>query len=202
MCHPTTGDLLRGRAYRVLPGLCVRGGLRARRDVFDLYRRVQGGGQGCRAADDSQAFARSARTMGTHPQGLIREEFRPSEQQQGAGRVESRRSAQSAPPEFPCRTKNLMPFVTPFPVSAGQYRAMPLRPRDAGLPSLQAVAEPCSAHRACSPFEPDFRRELQSVADDEHTSTGTNCTNAYEEITQTSVIVLVTSSGNVTVRAN
>jgi hypothetical protein len=98
--------------------------------------------------------------------------------------------------------KNVMPNVPSFPVSVGQYPAMPRRHRSSGLSTLQATAQRCSAHCDRSPFEPDLRRDLQSIAGDERTSTGSNCTNANEEIAQTSVIVLVTSSGNVTVRAN
>ncbi len=185
MCDPTTGDLLRGRADRVLPGLRVWRGLRPGGHVHNLSRRVQGSGSGCSLAHRTQASAADAGTLRTYRGSLDGQDFSVFEQQEDVDRVESKRSPQIVTPESLPRTENAMTNRISLPSS-----------------SLQVIAERRSPRRDPSAFESDFRRELQHIAGGEHISTGTNPTHAPEGLPRTSVIVLVTSSGNVTVRAN
>lgn len=205
MCHPTTGDLLRGRADRLLPGVRVRRGLRSGRHVLDLYGRVQGSRTGCMPACSTRAAEAGTDPRCTRPEALISAEFSTPQQQQPAPRVVTSELAHPVQPESVRRIENVMPEMsTLVGFCEGLDRVSPAsrqRATPVALPSPIVVAAQ-TLRCNTSTFDQVSRRTLRTMADGEPISTGTTVAPSPEGLSKTSVIVLVTTSGNVTACAN
>lgn len=222
MCHPTIGDLLLRSRDRVLPGTCLRPGMRPGRDVFDLHGRVPGGGPGCRIAGHAGALAPPQEEVDRSSQELISVQIAGAQQHSGAPRVELNERMRSLFREAQRRTECMMTKGTSSPVlhrdlsQRARVRAAVRARRElhpAGLSAARRRRQPqmtftfrvagLDAPRSYGPlFSQNSRRTSQNNAGGEQISNGVDRCYAEKAVTRASVIVLVTTKGNATVRAN
>lgn len=222
MCHPTVGDLLHGRADRVFSGVRVRRRMRAGSDVLDLYRRLPGSCARRPAGPSAGSLAESA---SSDDKAVILDEMNRDSDAIGqhcdSNGVGWKKPAHPSAQSHSSRGQNVM--RTRFTLSVSpparrllargvnrvplQMRSSPPRPNlptSATLPTTRSAnavaAEP--AQHSTSIQSPSFRRALQMTAGGDTLPTGTYPASTHGSPTEASVIVLVTSSGNVTVRAN
>jgi len=215
MCHPKTGDLLLSRGRRVLSGLCLRRGMCSGRDVLHLHGRVPS--RGSRRLFTGAPGAAPARKIPGQPgaEALNTAHFAYTEQHPGTNGVGLKKLARSPEQESYSRTEDVMAqeLTSPFvrtggsPASGTSTRVLPSRFREpmAGTESAALapeIADGALSRRNKQCFTPRFRRTLRKNATGGQISTGTSLRIAKREVPRTSVIVLVTPSGNVTVRAN
>ncbi len=214
MCHPTTSDVLFRSGDRVLSGLCLRGGMRAGGDVFDLYGRVPGSRTRRESTRCSGALAQSACQTGNLTETLIFEPRTKFQQQNGPCRV-GVRGATAAHSGKVCRESECaMTEGTDFPVrhsatarAGGSIRVRPcsagaisraqgkcpLLPSDSGF----RVDDPDAPSSHGPKFNQSFRRISQKSAVGGEILTSGNHTETGRQVAGTSRIVLVTSAGNV-----
>jgi hypothetical protein len=215
MCHPKSGDLPSRRTSRTFSWVCVRGGMRAGSHVLDLSRRVPSRRPGHDAAHSTGAPAKAAsfpRSSQVVPAEFVTE----TEQQIGAARVQAGRAVNHQPANSNRRAGCSMSQAPITAMSRSICRQSALwSKRAAALPSVEARPEIVSAKSLvrtyaalpdwaapANAFSASFRRCLRNSADGDQISTGLRRTLPTVGEYRTSVIVLVTSDGNVTVRAN
>ena len=211
MCHPTTGDLLHSRADRILPRVRIRCGLRAGSDVLDLHGRIQSSRAGRLPAPASGTSGEATGSASeANAEVVIPEQHAVAEQHCGPVGVESskpaRRVSQATTPRGKKMTQPGSSLTVPVTsvLSSAPCAFKDLLPAEAdlSLTRFDRLAAVGVSRRNRSIASPSFRCELQKIAGGEQIPTGVNRTVPARSLTQASVIVWVTSSGNVTVRAN
>jgi hypothetical protein len=222
MCHPKTGDLLLSRADRILSGIRFRSRMCAGGDVLHLYGRLQGCRAGCGSADSTRSLSAGPIAVAIAQQGVTRRKLHPVQQHQlsigvdlkkpsitvPAGTVFGMESVMAEPSLLPAATE-ARPHVSRAPEAPcapmSSRRELCSADADPALPLPQVSETDAAAESALcsgSMFSTKIRRVSRKIAGGEQIPTGTNCTKTQEGGPKVSVIVLVTSSGNVTVRAN
>lgn len=215
MCHPKQGDLLPRRGNRVFSRICVWSGMRAGGDVLDLSGRVPGGRPGHHAARRAGAFAKGASDRYGAQVAALKRVTNP-EQQIVPARVQPEMAAVHSAANSDRRAGCSMEKA---PTSSLQGSVRRQNTRTAVVTSALYASEvspvvfsltslvPSPASTLCvaggkNKFTESFRRCLRKSADGDQISTGVSRALPTQGVHQTSVIVLVTPEGNVTVRAN
>ncbi len=224
MCHPIVSDLSRGRNDRILSGLRLRRGMRPGGDVFHLHGRVPGSGAGRRAA--GSAGTASAGTIPPPFRGerLIFALSSASKQQDQRLWVGSQECVCAVQPED--YSTKLVPFSERFVASfrhPGERRedgnsvsegrcpkpkefasnlVCALRQVSVATPVTEAFVRPGAAideFRGKQWNRPArFCRTAQRTAAVGQIATGASRTNTKKSRSRASVIVSVTTLGNVT----
>jgi hypothetical protein len=215
MCHPKQGDLLPRRGNRVFSRICVWSGMRASGNVLDLSGRVPGGRPGHHAARRAGAFAQGASDRYSS-QVAAAARVTNREQQIAPARVQPEMAAVLSAANSDRRTGCSMEKAPTSSLQGSVRRqktgtavvtsvlcASGFSPSVSSLTSL--VPSPASTPGVAggkNKFTESFRRCLRNSADGDQISTGVSRALPTQGVHQTSVIVLVTPEGNVTVRAN
>ncbi len=218
MCHPTAGELSGGRADRLLSGLRFRRRMRLGGHVLHLYRWVSARGARRRSPDPATAIAR--RPGEACASFLLNATSKMVEQQMRRIGVELSKCTTTGRQRTIWQLENPVQHAS-FPDGTGPFRS-PMIPQlhttraehgsrhrgPAATRGFGAVRSSRIApwrHAGCGPgaaraflHSPSFRRFPQITVDGGVISAGANRTKTRGTEHQTSVIVSVTASGNVT----
>lgn len=222
MCHPTSGDLLLRRSYRVFSGFCLRRRMRVSGHVLDLHGRVPGG----RAGQHASGSSRTASVGSGTGQVTYKEQFfrrvGASKKHSRSRRVQLSTLAYAEQPKIHCRrfanlatefpsrrmagpgqsrigsaqVTKVCSEATQIPTSSRTYKLSQIATPRVAI-CVRAVADATCVRGNGSLSTPSFRRQLQGNAGAGQIATGANHTGTSTEIVRTSVIVRVTTLGNV-----